>query len=111
MAVEPPDISSTVVGQIAQGLFGVHQMLSIGMQAPELALSEAESDALAKCVANVGKYYVRIDGPPNKLAAWGALIMTAGLIYVPRFMMASRRREAQAKVAVRPEEPISPPLQ
>ena len=77
-------------------------MLAMAMQAPEMALSPAESDALAKSVANVGKYYVKIDGG-NRLAAWGALLFTIGVIYLPRMMAISRRKAVQPPS--RPEAP------
>ncbi len=105
LAVEPPDVSPTVVGQISQALFGIHQMLAIGLAAPEIVLSEGEAEALAKCIAGVGKYYIRI-AADNKLAAWLALLLTSAMIYVPRVMAVQRRNDAmRAPKAARPIEP------
>lgn len=98
--IEPPDVPSTVVAQIGAALAGIHQMLAIGLQAPEMALSEGEAQALAEAIANVGRYYVAVR-TSNRMAAWGALLMTVGVIYVPRAMMIARRR------APRPEQMAS----
>lgn len=87
---EPADVPVNLVEQMALGIFSVHQMLAMGMQSPELALTQQEADALAKALANVGKYYVAIK-LGGASGAWLALVTTAGIIYVPRIMTIRNR--------------------
>jgi hypothetical protein len=98
--LDPPEVPETLVGQISAVLYGLHIQMAMALQAPEMQLSEGESQQLAKCIANVGRYYVRfkLDG---KLGAWVALITTSGMIYLPRIALARRRRAVAA--------PASPP--
>lgn len=91
---EPADVPINLVEQMALGIFSVHQMLAMGMQSPELVLTQQEADALAKALANVGKYYVAIK-LGGASGAWLALVTTAGIIYVPRIMTIRNRVAGQ----------------
>jgi hypothetical protein len=102
---EPQEFEPTLVGQMAMWIGGIHQMIAVGMQSPELQLTPQESEMLAKALANVGKYYVAVKlSGPNQ--AWFALIVTAGGIYVPR-ILTIRNRKMQGGVS---RETPSPPL-
>ena len=58
-----------------------------------MALSDQEAATLAKQVANVGKYYVKIDGG-GKVWAHFALLFTLLILYIPRWMVLKRRQMA-----------------
>lgn len=92
MAVEPPEVPPTVVGQVAAALKFVH-----GLGPSEMALSDAEADALAQAVTGVARYYIKLT-VSNKGAAWLSLIVTCGMIYGPR-ISAINERNAKAKAA------------
>jgi hypothetical protein len=91
-SVDPPEFAGTIVQDISNSLAYIHQQLAMGMQCPEMALSKQESDTLAKQVANVGKYYVKIDGG-GKVWAHFALLFTLLILYVPRWMILKRRQQ------------------
>ena len=99
----PPEIDPTVVGQIRDGLFFIHNQLAMGMQCPEMALTHEESAILAKQSANVGRYYIKIEGG-NKFTAWFALIATILILYIPRYMILARRRAGIMPPANNPPE-------
>lgn len=63
-------------------LFSVHGLLAGISQTPELALDQAEADALASAAAEVAQHYPVI--ADDKTLAWSNLAMTAGMIYGPR---------------------------
>lgn len=91
VSVEPPEFAGTIVTDIARSLSYIHVQLAMGMQCPEMALSDQEAATLAKQVANVGKYYVKIDGG-GKVWAHFALLFTLLILYIPRWMVLKRRQ-------------------
>lgn len=99
---EPREIPATVIGQWTALLEGIHGMLAVGLQAPELKLSKPEAEALATASAKVASYYSPM-ALSGKSGAWLSLVTTAGMIYVPRVMVMARRknvsRETPSEVA------------
>ena len=98
------EIDPTVVGQVSQAIFGLHQMMAIAMQAPELALSDTESTSLSKAITNVGRYYIRIK-LDTKFGAWMALAITSGMIYIPRVMAINMRKSIAPAGGPQPSPP------
>jgi len=90
LAVE--EFPPTVVEQIALGLLIVNGGL----------ISADEAQALAKAIANVAKYYIRL-AASNKATAWAALLITAAMIYGPKIMAAQTAKREAAQRAARAE--------
>jgi hypothetical protein len=66
----------------------------MALAAPELALSEEESKALAESAANVAKYY----GPISlggKRGAWIGFGGVLGMVYLPRLFAYARRTKTE----------------
>lgn len=73
-------------------LFSVHFMLAGMLDAPDFALSEKESETLAKAVGNVARHY---DLTANqKTIDWVQLFFAMGTIYGPRLKYITRKRIA-----------------
>lgn len=100
--IEPADPPANIVEFVQASLYGIHRM----MGPPEMHLSEQESGALAKAICNVAKYYMQIKAS-NKLTAWGALVMTAYMIYAPH-VSALNARKAAEKAKPKPGPVVSP---
>lgn len=64
-------------------LFSIHGMLAASLSLPDLAISEAEANNLAKAVVEVQRHYPNSVFSP-KVAAWLNLGMIAGAMYGPR---------------------------
>lgn len=86
------------VGAIEGILYSIHAMLAVGLQAPELALSEPEAHTLAKAVAEVQAHYPNSIFSPA-VAAWVSLGMVAGSVYIPRVINIRARLASAPKVA------------
>lgn len=68
-------------------------MLQFAHGSGPMALSSDEAEMLATAATNVGRYYVRLT-VSAKGQAWGALLMTAAMIYSPKVMAATAARKA-----------------
>jgi hypothetical protein len=90
---------------LAAGLGAVHSVLSVALAAPELALSDEESKALAESAANVAQYY----GPISlggKRGAWIGLGGVLGMIYLPRLFAYARRTKSDKEASGQGNLPI-----
>lgn len=76
----------------------MHAMLAVGMQTPELALTEPESKAVAASIAEVQRHYPNAMDP--KTLAWINLAMVLGGVYVPRGIVIARKRKVRATTGV-----------
>lgn len=93
------EVPSTMVEQVAQGIFGLHQMGAAVLAAPELMLSEAEAQAISASALNVAAWYAPIKAGASKWTDWGMLLVTLGLVYAPRI---GQYRLRQAAAHARP---------
>lgn len=71
-------------------LQSLHSILARVMAAPELELSEMEAKALAISIKRVTKYISKKVLSPQQEAI-GALVVTLGAIYLPRYLIYSAR--------------------
>lgn len=71
-------------------LQSLHSILARVMAAPELELSEMEAKALAVSIKRVTKYISKKVLSPQQEAI-GALVVTLGAIYLPRYLIYSAR--------------------
>lgn len=83
----PPEVPPSIVLQVAMMLQFVH-----GDGA--MALSSTEAEMLAQAATNVGRFYVKLT-VSAKGQAWGALLMTAAMIYGPKIMAAQAAAKAR----------------
>jgi hypothetical protein len=104
---EPIEFADSVIMQMAQGIAFIHAMLAVGMQSPEMNLTEAEALGLAKAFGNVGKHYIAVE-VNSKLGAWSALLLTCGAIYIPKLMRRDMRMNEEKKAKTSPS-PVQPP--
>lgn len=81
-------------------LFGVHLMAATSLHAPELALTEEESEKLTNAIANVAQYY-DVTADPKTLAWWN-LACVAGGIYFTRGVAIYNNRKKRKPGLVRP---------
>lgn len=88
------------VDAISTILFSTHQMLAVYSKIPELEIDEAESEKLAKGIANVSRHYdTQVSA---KALDWYYLIQVLVLIYGTRlYAIRERRREEKKPVDVR----------
>lgn len=82
------------LGAIEKLLHSIHLGLSIITGAPEMALDESESAAMAKAIADVARHYPALQAS-EKVTDWGNLIITAGFMYAPRFVAIRNNRKAR----------------
>lgn len=77
---------------LAKQIQGIHVMLSMFLQMPELAISDSESQMLAKSLNTVAEEYgLSLDG---KTGATIQLLGAAAIIYVPRALAVIQRQKA-----------------
>lgn len=69
----PSEIPPTWVDQVALALLVIHDGL----------LTSDEAQRLSKALCDVAKYYIKLTAS-NKTTAWIALMLTAGMIYLPK---------------------------
>ena len=78
-------------------LAGIHQLLAMSLEVPELALEESEAATLGAAIAHVQSFYPNTVLDP-KVAAWAALAVTVAKIEGPRaFLVAQKLREKAAQ--------------
>ena len=83
-------------GTLAKQLQGVHVMVAMLTQSPEMQLSEPESIELAKAVSGVcAEYNLSLNG---KTGAMIQLLGAGAMVYLPR-IMAIKQRKAQEQAA------------
>jgi len=83
-------------GKLGAQLVGIHQLLAMFTQTPELQLSPEQGQALGAAVVNVcNEYDLNISG---KTGAMVQLLATSAMIYAP-MLMAVRFRYAQEELA------------
>lgn len=81
---------------LAKQLQGVHVMVAMITQSPEMQLSDPESIELAKAISGVcAEYNLSLNG---KTGALIQLIGAGAMVYLPR-IMAIKQRKAQEKAA------------
>ena len=102
---EPAEVPPDIIGQVALGLVFLH-----ALGPAEMALSEVEATQLARALTNVGRYYVAFK-VNNRGAAWLALVVTCGMIYIPRLKVLAdkankEKDEARARAASAGEIPL-----
>lgn len=87
--------SAPSVNAIESALTGIHALAAVALKTPELALDESESRPLAEAVAEVSKHY-DIPGLSDKAIAWVGLVIVAGKLYAPRYVLVSQRLKAES---------------
>lgn len=81
---------------LAKQLQGVHVMVAMITQSPEMQLSDPESIELAKAISGVcAEYNLSLNG---KTGAMIQLLGAGAMVYLPR-IMAIKQRKAQEKAA------------
>lgn len=96
--------NSHSVNAIESALVGIHAMVAAFTKTPEMVLESDESKPLAIAVADVAKHY-DIPGVDAVVVAWVGLIMVAGKVYVPRYLLVKHRLDQEAKQNRRPATP------
>jgi hypothetical protein len=80
---------------LAKQLQGVHVMIAMMTQSPEMQLSEPESLELAKAVSGVcAEYNLSLNG---KTGAMIQLLGAGAMIYLPRLVMIKQRKTKEAQ--------------
>jgi hypothetical protein len=97
-AVDPPQASEATIKEFTQILAGLHAVIAIGLQAPEIILSEEEAARLGASIANVARFYAPLDLTGKKGALLG-LGVTCVVVYGPKLVT----------MAVRKARPKTPP--
>jgi len=94
----PPPYGESIIAQMA---FYLRLMHGSG----DFALSEHEADGLARALAGVARYHVKLTGS-GKGMAYLALAGTAAMIYTPKLMAANAKAKARKeRAAPAPVEP------
>lgn len=80
---------------LAKQLQGVHVMIAMMTQAPEMQLSEPESLELAKAISGVcAEYNLSLNG---KTGAMIQLLGAGAMVYLPRLVMIKQRKTKEAQ--------------
>ncbi len=85
------------VNSIQFALSGIHALLAVGLSSPELNLSDAEAETVAKNIVAVGRHYDLQQ--TAKATDWGNLVVSLGVVYGGRFMSIGMRQSAEKKAA------------
>lgn len=98
---EPPPYGESIIAQISFYLRLLHG-------SGDFALSEHEADGLARALAGVARYHVKLSGSGRGMA-YLALAGTAAMVYTPKIMVANAK--AKARKAAPPPIPEPDPNQ
>lgn len=85
------------VNSIQFALTGIHALLAAGLHAPELELSEAEAETVAKSIVAVSRHYDLQQ--TQKATDWGNLVVSLGVVYGGRIIRISARTSAAKKAS------------
>lgn len=97
-----PQEKATLTKTLSTGIYALHVTLAAGFKAPEFQLSKAESDEIAKCVADVQSAYgVNIDPKTQALANLGAALAGS---YIPRGAAFMARKKLESKAATKGQQ-------
>lgn len=92
------------VDGIKSAIFSIHLILATTLKVPELALSQEESDAVARAIADVASHYPIAVDP--KTMAWINLGMCLGTVYGTRAISYGIRKRTEKKEQVIPGQNI-----
>lgn len=90
-----PNNSAVIdVDGISYILLSLHEMAATALKSHEIKLETKEAKLLSERACKVAAHYNF--APSEKIQDWCALVMVAGQIYYPRFLLIKMRLEAEA---------------